>query len=272
MSLLARLKRRSMLAAYRTINRFGYEIRRSDTNHLGDLDSIIRDRVSPTIFDVGCNQGAVAATFLDRWPRASLHAFEPLPDAIELAKRRFVGDPRVTINQVALCDRTGRASFHRTAASDSSSLLQSNGDRLPASYQTLLASAETFEVACDTIDAYCGSRDIAHIDLLKLDVQGAELSVLQGASGALARHAVDIIFSEVYYLPFYASQPLFEDIAAYLHGHGYRFVSIYNPVFGSSTGRLQWSDAIFVSPHVRVPKDEWITSRRIAGHRGGAHG
>jgi hypothetical protein len=42
-------------------------------------------------------------------------------------------------------------------------------------------------VAVTTIDAFCREHGIAHIDLLKLDVEGHELAALQGARGMLGR-------------------------------------------------------------------------------------
>lgn len=240
---------------------FGYEIRKTDTNELNDLKTLIGQIKQPMIFDVGCNQGFVAEKYLHEWPAAVLHCFEPLPDVAEVARSRFANYLQANVHNLALCDHNGTISFNRTAASDSSSLLRPNRDSLPVSYQAVLATAAVIEVPCATLDEFCTTRGIERIDLLKLDVQGAELSALKGAADLLKRRAIAVIFSEVYFLPFYDQQPLFEDIAAYLQAYGYRFVLPYNLVFGSRTGRVQWGDAIFVAPGIDVPKQKWITNR-----------
>lgn len=261
MSITARLRRRILLAVYRALMRRGYEIRKVDTNDLPDLNQLLGPIDVPTIIDVGCNQGVVTEKYLHEWPHAQIHCFEPLPDVADVAKARFSHSPRVQVHNLALCDQSGTVSFNRMAAPDSSSLLQSTPNGLPESYKQILETSAVIEVPCTTLDLFCGMREIDRIDLLKLDVQGAELSVLKGAAGLLERRAIRVIFSEVYFLPFYDHQPLFEDICEFLHGYGYRFVMPYNLVFGSTTGRVQWGDAIFAAPGIEASKRRWITNR-----------
>lgn len=262
MNLKAYIRRKLLLFLYRTLMRFGYEIRKTDTNDLPDLQEVLGQISRPMIFDVGCNQGVITEKYLATWPDAQLHCFEALPDVADLAVKRFSGRPAVEVHNLALCDRTGSIAFNRMAASDSSSLLQSNEREIPASYKDVLATTAVLEVPCDTLDRFCNERGITSIDLLKLDVQGAEWRVLRGATVLLERRAIKVIVSEVYFLPFYDSQPMFEDIAELLQSFGYRFVLPYNLVFGSTTGRIQWADAMFVAPGVKVPKQRWITNRR----------
>jgi len=89
------------------------------------------------------------------------------------------------------------------------------------------------------------------VDFLKLDVQGAELMVLQGAEQTLRRTAV--IHCEVEFAPIYTGQPLYCEIQSFLASHGFCLIDIlishrysYVVPSGRSAGdRLLWGDAVF---------------------------
>ena len=52
-------------------------------------------------------------------------------------------------------------------------------------------------------------NSINHIDILKIDVQGAELLVLKGAQGMLEKPAVSIVYTEVYFARYTKDRPTF---------------------------------------------------------------
>ena len=99
--------------------------------------------------------------------------------------------------------------------------------------------------------------EITNIDLLKIDVQGAELATFIGAQRLLADALV--IFTEVEFVPMYKNQPLFADVDTELRRQGFLLHTFsdsmlgraFKPVFGANGpyGRINqilWSDAIFV--------------------------
>src|SRR5438105_4406586 len=64
------------------------------------------------------------------------------------------------------------------------------------------------------------------VDFLKLDVQGAELMVLQGGPATVAAAAV--VHCEVEFSPIYAGQPLYADIHRALADHGFALIDFLN--------------------------------------------
>jgi hypothetical protein len=90
------------------------------------------------------------------------------------------------------------------------------------------------------------------VDFLKLDIQGAELLVLEHAARVLAHTAV--VHCEVEFSPIYRGQPLFGDVAAYLAKQGFYFLdfsTLGHYAHDNHSGlegndRLMWADAVFL--------------------------
>jgi hypothetical protein len=99
------------------------------------------------------------------------------------------------------------------------------------------------EVEVCTIDEFCRNRCIDTIDILKLDIQGSELSALRGASGFLRDKRIKLIYTETYFKKQYENQPLFHDLSKFLEQYGYYLQDFYNPIYGK--GDLVWCDVIF---------------------------
>ncbi|MGD0568046.1 MAG: FkbM family methyltransferase [Candidatus Sulfotelmatobacter sp.] len=87
-------------------------------------------------------------------------------------------------------------------------------------------------------------------DLLKLDTQGSELSILRGARHTLARTA--FVEVEVEFCPMYEGQPLFSDVDVWMRSHGFELLYL-NRCFlprkrfykGLSRGQLIFADALY---------------------------
>lgn len=103
--------------------------------------------------------------------------------------------------------------------------------------------------------------DVAGMDYLKVDVQGAELDVLKGAVSRLKTCLV--VHAEVEFVPIYKDQPLFADVDAFLRSHGFLVHSL-GPMMYSRTFKpfipggpapispqLLWTDAVFVKSFMR---------------------
>jgi FkbM family methyltransferase len=121
------------------------------------------------------------------------HLFEISSSNVESLKRRFRSDENLLINRVALSDTTGTLHY------------QDYGDK--HKWNTTIVSTEyhkkNFELksaSAITGDEYCQIHGIDQINLLKIDVEGAEYSVLQGFTRMLASQSVDIIQFEYGYI------------------------------------------------------------------------
>ena len=238
--------------------------------------------------DVGCRD-AEAANWLPFEPNVQLIGFEPDPEECARLQREMKGPADRRFVPVALGARPGEAVLHLTRHVQSSSLYEPDPEAIER-HPELQAHEEVGRrtVAVTTLDAWGEQADAGAPDLLKLDVQGAELDVLRGAERALT--SVRAIEVEVEFQPLYRDQPLFHDVDAHLRTRGFvlwrlrglRHLSIAGAepasleIGGSllpddverepSGGRLSWADAIYVREDLARPSatSRWTDSARDA--------
>jgi FkbM family methyltransferase len=112
----------------------------------------------------------------------------------------------------------------------------------------------TIEVPVTTLDAFCESETLQEVDFLQIDVQGANLQVLQGAKDLLNR-SVLAVQVEVEFAPLYINQPLFNDIDKCLKEWKFTLfdlVASYVPRADSPLmsrqrpGQLLWGEAFYL--------------------------
>jgi len=69
----------------------------------------------------------------------------------------------------------------------------------------------------------------AKLDFLKMDVQGAEIDVLMGATKLL--HTIKYIFLEVSFVKCNKDAPLFDEVFMYLYKQGYKIIDVCEPTY-----------------------------------------
>jgi hypothetical protein len=82
------------------------------------------------------------------------------------------------------------------------------------------------EVEIRTLDGYCNEMGIDRIDLIKIDVEGHELAVIQGAKGLFEREAVEMVQFE-YGGCYIDSRTLLRDMYEFFEGTNYTFFLLY---------------------------------------------
>ena len=110
------------------------------------------------------------------------------------------------------------------------------------------------EMETTTLDADCQAGEIKNIDFLQIDVQGADLDILEGASEILNRGVLGVQI-EVEFSPLYSNQPLFAEVDTYLRNFSfslfdlrvaYRHRSCSPIVSQTRPGQLLWGEAFYL--------------------------
>jgi FkbM family methyltransferase len=191
------------------------------------------------------------------FPGAVIHSFEPFPPSYDQLATALRADTRLVPHNVAVAETTGTARFRVNRASVTNSLLES--DRRGDDYwgANLLDKEAEITVKTLALDDFCREQRIEHVDVLKIDVQGAEYAVLAGARGLLERQAVDLIYLEMIMAPSYVGQRKYHYYLTSLDALGYELFDLFN--LGRRDGRLIQSDGIFVASPVL---DRYEAARR----------
>jgi FkbM family methyltransferase len=158
-------------------------------------DEIARD-LPPggTFFDVGGNVGLVTLEVLGRTNGAppEVHVFEPHPRNVESLRRSLAlnRSERVHVQAAAVGAAPGSAS------------LKTSENRNESGCHRIVGSAEqmaggVIAVPVLALDDYARTHGIERVDVLKVDVEGHESAVLEGARELLARQAIGTVILEV---------------------------------------------------------------------------
>lgn len=172
-------------------------------------------RLAPDfVIDVGANNGQFALAALVARPTVEVLSFEPLPAACD-RYLEAVGSDRARVRQTALGSAPGTRQLHVSRRSDSSSLLEITEAQTSTFPGT--ARRESVTVAVSTLDDEMS--EVPDRTLLKIDVQGYERSVLEGAARTLSR--TSWVLCEVSFREFYAGQPTASEVLRYMFQQGF---------------------------------------------------
>jgi len=132
------------------------------------------------VLDVGANLGAWTVQALPALPMARIHSFEPSRVACGRLTTALSANPRVCVHNVALSDADGTATLYANElGSPLGSLTKRRLDHLGLEF------LYEEQVTTRTMESWSSSVGIRAVDVLKLDVEGHELSVLRGAGQLL---------------------------------------------------------------------------------------
>ena len=160
-----------------------------------NLFKVVLGRDNPTIIEIGAHFGEDSVRFTEAFPSARIFAFEPDPRSIEIFKKH-VNDDRIELIELALSDVEGELEFFQSYQEyqpadvpskydwiseqdyKKGKLNNSGSSSLKKGYQHVLG--ETIKVKSKRYDNWACERDIRHVDLAWIDVQGAEKDVILG--------------------------------------------------------------------------------------------
>lgn len=193
-------------------------------------------RAPKVILDCGAGKGWFAKLSRFFYPAARIYSCEPVGKVFEQLVADTAGGD-VKCRQFAVSDYCGEAVINLTANDESNSLLASPDDGHPLWEQHRTVASE--QVAVKTIDAWVAEEGInpADVSILKLDLQGAELLALSGASNLL--NHVELIVCEIWHSPGYEGCPLVDEVTELLASKGYKPVALFEHPMGV------WGDMIY---------------------------
>ena len=132
-------------------------------------------------FDVGTNAGSFIKA-LNVFAFSNVHCFEPHPFLSAKTKEVY---PHITMNNFCLGNSNGLIDIYIPSMSVGLSSIV----RRPV-FDNLNQVITKLNVKCQTLDSYCEEHAIQQIDFIKIDVEGAEKTVFEGAKDMLQSHRI----------------------------------------------------------------------------------
>jgi FkbM family methyltransferase len=203
---------------------------------------LMRNRHIDLLIDVGANAGQYARGVRKQGYPGRIISFEPLPEAFGSLARAAERDSAWDCYQCALGPTDSVATLNVASNSVSSSLLPMLKRHIDAAPWS--GYCQSVDVEVHPLDSFVERLRIPqHHVYLKLDVQGYELQVLEGAVGTL--EFVDLLELELSLVPLYEGQLLFWETVGLMKQQCFELVSV-EPVFTDpQTGHLLQLDGIF---------------------------
>jgi FkbM family methyltransferase len=184
-----------------------------ETEDLNHFLAAVRD--GDIVFDIGANTGAYCVPIGRSHPQAQVHAFEPIELNASLLQvsLHLSGVGNVRVIRKCVSDEPGRVAFSLAADSAYSSMIDTK--RKP--------ELQRFECDAVTLADYCGATGGLRPDVLKIDVEGAELKVLRGADALFVDpvRRPRLAMIELYNLNLRAFNTSIDEVCAWMFGRGY---------------------------------------------------
>jgi len=232
----------------------GLDIRRLQKPH----DAFaVQKRLLPSasvVFDVGANVGDVSHHYRRLYPEATIYAFEPLSSTAAVLRERTRDSVKVV--EMALSDHSGEAVFHSNKSPGTNSLFRPTREASSFYDPSIYDEIEEVTVPLTTIDEFCVTNGVEKVDILKMDIQGAELLTLTGAERMLG--SMSLVYTEVFFEAVYEGQAWFADIFRFLTDRGFWLHSIYG-LYYAPDGRLVHADSLFVRSKSGFDNDRSIS-------------
>lgn len=208
------------------------------------MAQLLRDCAVKGIIDAGASDGRISRRLLRKFPSAHIYAFEPNPFYAEKLQQYAKQEQRFHPQFLALSDYEGDADLHVTESPGSTSLF-TPGKRLKQkdSHGTSVKRLEKVRVV--TIDQWAKSNDNPEIQLMKFDIQAAELKALQGAVSVLQESTL-LVYTEICFNPIYEGGAIFSEIDLFFRKYDFALYDIFMPKYGPE-GLILWANAIFVN-------------------------
>lgn len=140
--------------------------------------------VPKVILDIGAHVGSAARYFAQRYPEARIVCIEPTPESFALLERNTRQLPNVERFNVAFAAQPGRLRIWRgklTSGQNSAVPNEENG-------------SDFFEATAVVPLEFCGAHGLSDISIVKIDVEGLELQILENLRPLLRR--VDLFYVE----------------------------------------------------------------------------
>lgn len=207
-----------------------------------------------TIVEIGARDCKETLAFNSLLPGSEIFTFECNPETLPQCRNAIAGKGNITLIEKAVTDNEGEISFYQI--NNEKTITDHPGGGNPGASSIFEANEEyplekysqnKITVSSITLKKFSEEYNVKSVDLLWMDIQGAELLALKGARDFLGKIA--LINLETEFFSIYKNQPLFPDLKKFLNENGFRLYTF------SAMGKFA-GDAVFVN--TRIIQHKWL--------------
>tara|TARA_B100002019_G_scaffold273434_1_gene269532 strand:- start:1487 stop:2164 length:678 start_codon:yes stop_codon:yes gene_type:complete len=205
-----------------------------------ELSKVLNDlgfKKNLVIFDIGAHKGQTSSHFCKLFPQSFIHAFEPSPYLFALIEKNLSKRKNIRCHNFALGETNEKAFLTRP-----------NSDLCGQVVKT--QENNSTSICVHRLDKFCLDENISAIDLIKIDVEGNELSVLKGTSGMFKRNAIRAILLECDFNKDDKQHSYFFDIFDFLSEQNFCFHGLFDIVRYSPSYGIGFCNALFLNRSV----------------------
>lgn len=210
-----------------------------------DITRLIKLEEVKQIVDVGAHEGNLISRFIDLMPAAKAYAIEPSPKSFSILSKRFENSSRLTLVNKGVSDIEGVLEL---------AIFQDNELNNFRKHHKLDNLMDLLKVDVTTLDNIFFEK--ASIDFLKIDVEGFEMKVLQGASKLLKSNKIGMIYIECGFDESDEGHTYFVDIMSMLKKYGFVFYALYDLYHYRRRTELLFANALFIN-------EDYLASRSM---------
>lgn len=198
------------------------------------------------VFDVGAHVGQTTLLYNHFFKNSTIYAFEPFLESFNILKQNAGKYPNIKIFNTALGNKIGMVDFHVNNSTYTNSILSTHQQAATTWGENILDTKETIKVKSTTLDDFIEKMNIEQIDILKIDTQGTEYYVIEGALKSIEKEKIRLVYLEILTMPTYKDQKYFDEVLSLLRLNGFHLYNLYN-FSNTALGELRQIDAIFLS-------------------------
>ena len=222
------------------VHRAGFDVTRDSFKHRFVYQ--VKQHGIGTVVDIGANTGQFGQLLRQSKFTGRVHSVEPLQSAYDALAAAAARDPLWTVQRAAVSAEPGTLTMNVSGNSVSSSVLPMLDTHASAAPSAQYVAQE--EVPATTVDEIVAAHDLdPESALLKVDVQGYEREVLDGAAKTLSSFRG--VRTEMSLVPLYEGQALMPEIVDLLAGHGFELWYVEPGFTEPATRRLLQLDGVF---------------------------
>jgi FkbM family methyltransferase len=183
-----------------------------------------------------------------------MYSFEPFPEAFNSLKEVAKGYSNVEAINNAVGNEPADVTFYVNKFSPTNSVLaplpEASGIWENIMDGTAFDAKATIKVRSTTVDDFIEKKGIEQVDILKIDTQGSEYFVIEGAAEAIKKDKIRLVYLEILPLPTYKNQKHFDEILKLMRLCGFSLYNMYDFSY-TKFGELRQLDALFLSSKIR---------------------